>query len=100
MVPRLQGNAVVQAPVFETNVRPAGVGSLTTTLPAEAGPLLTTVIVYVTFWPGLDEVGPVLEIETSAGCATLVFAVELLSAVFGSFSVAEIDAVLLMLTPL
>src|SRR4051794_31875010 len=45
IVPRLQGNAVVQAPVFETKVRPAGVGSLTTTLPADAGPLLTTVIV-------------------------------------------------------
>jgi hypothetical protein len=99
-VPRLQGNALVQAPVFETNVRPVGVGSLTTTLPAEAGPLFTTVIVYVMFWPGLAEVGPVLEIETSAGCATLVFAVELLSAVFGSFSVPEIVAVLLMLTPL
>jgi len=44
-VPRLQGNGVVQAPEFETNVNPAGVGSLTTTPVAALGPLFVTVIV-------------------------------------------------------
>ena len=44
-VPRLQGNAVVQPPEFETKANPAGVGSLTTTFAAGDGPLLVTVIV-------------------------------------------------------
>ena len=34
----VQGNGVVQAPLFETNVRPAGVGSLTITFAAADGP--------------------------------------------------------------
>src|ERR1700682_142181 len=38
MLPRLQGKADVQPPVLETNVRPAGVGSLTTTAAAAEGP--------------------------------------------------------------
>jgi len=41
----VHGNAVVQAPLFETNVKPAGVESLTTTVVAFEGPLFVTVIV-------------------------------------------------------
>ena len=43
--PSAQGNTVVQAPLFETNVSPVGVGSLTVTFSAVAGPLLVTVMV-------------------------------------------------------
>ena len=43
--PSAQGKAVVQSPVFDTHVRPAGVGSLTTTPAASDGPVLVTVIV-------------------------------------------------------
>src|ERR1051326_990449 len=50
-VPTLQGNAVVQAPVLETNVRPEGVGSVTTTFAASLGPLLRTSIVKLTKSP-------------------------------------------------
>jgi hypothetical protein len=45
MVPRLQGNGVVQSPAFETNVRPGGVGSFTTTPSASDGPVFVTAIV-------------------------------------------------------
>src|ERR1041385_1882815 len=38
-VPTLQGNGVVQAPLFETKAMPIGVGSLTTTFVAGDGPL-------------------------------------------------------------
>lgn len=48
-VPIVQGNDVVHAPLFETNVRLAGVGSLTVTPVAEDGPLLTTLMLNVTF---------------------------------------------------
>ena len=44
-VPRLHGYALVQPPEFETNVRFAGVGSLTTTFAADDGPLFVTVTV-------------------------------------------------------
>jgi hypothetical protein len=44
IVPRLQGNAVVQSPAFDMNVSPAGVGSLTVTDAASDGPALVTVI--------------------------------------------------------
>jgi hypothetical protein len=39
------GNGALHAPEFETNVRPAGVGSLTNTFDALSGPLFVTVIV-------------------------------------------------------
>src|SRR5205085_9093796 len=39
-VPMLHGYGVVHAPLFEMNVRPAGVGSVTTTFGASLGPLL------------------------------------------------------------
>jgi hypothetical protein len=45
IVPSAQGKAVVQAPLFETKVVPAGVGSATETEVASDGPLLVTVIV-------------------------------------------------------
>ena len=43
--PSVHGKAVVQAPVFDTQVSPAGVGSRTTTPAASDGPVLVTVIV-------------------------------------------------------
>jgi hypothetical protein len=45
IVPKLQGNAVVQAPAFDTNVNPEGVGSLTCTEQAAPGPLFVTTVV-------------------------------------------------------
>src|SRR5262249_3765492 len=44
-VPSAQGKLDVQSPWFETNARPDGVGSVTTTAPAFDGPLFLTVIV-------------------------------------------------------
>ena len=43
--PSAHGKAVVQSPAFDTNTRPAGVASLTTTPAASDGPVLVTVIV-------------------------------------------------------
>ena len=43
--PSVQGKAVVHAPVVDTQVNPAGVGSRTTTPTASDGPVLVTVIV-------------------------------------------------------
>ena len=48
-VPRLHGYAVVHAPLLETNVRFAGVGSDTVTPVAVDGPLFVTAIVKTTF---------------------------------------------------
>src|SRR3954454_8228645 len=45
IVPSAQGYAVVQPPLLETRVSPAGVGSATVTLDAADGPLLVTVTV-------------------------------------------------------
>ena len=44
-VPRAHGKAVAQAPAFETNVRPGGVGSVSVTPAASDGPAFVTVIV-------------------------------------------------------
>ena len=41
-VPIAQGNAVTQAPLFDTNVIPGGVGSVTVTPVESEGPLLVT----------------------------------------------------------
>src|SRR5262245_2673399 len=73
-VPRLQGNAVVQSPVFETKVRPAGVGSVTVTAAAFEGPLFVTTMVKTTFWPAVIRAGPVLVTPTSADGVTVVLA--------------------------
>ena len=45
IVPRLQGNGVVHAPEFDTNVSPAGGASVTLTPVASDGPEFNTVIV-------------------------------------------------------
>ena len=58
--PRLQGNGVVHAPVFETNVRPGGVGSSTVTSCAAAGPAFVTVSRYEIVSPGRASASPVL----------------------------------------
>src|ERR1700694_4428483 len=65
-MPRLHGKALVQAPEFETNVRPAGVVSATTTPFATSGPAFVTKIVYTMSWPRAMDVGPVLVIDRSA----------------------------------
>ena len=44
-VPSAHGKAVVQSPVFDTQVSPVGVTSATTTLSAFDGPAFVTVIV-------------------------------------------------------
>jgi hypothetical protein len=44
IVPIAHGNAVVHAPVFETNVIPGGGGSVTVTPVASDGPLFVTTI--------------------------------------------------------
>lgn len=51
IVARLQGKAVVQAPLFETNVRPALGVSETTTPGASDGPALETTMLKTTFCP-------------------------------------------------
>ena len=53
MEPSEHGNAVAQAPLFDTKVRPDGVGSATTTPAALPGPLLVTVIVNWAVSPGV-----------------------------------------------
>ena len=46
-MPSEHGYGVVHAPVFETNVNPAGVGSVTVTPVASDGPAFVTVTAYV-----------------------------------------------------
>src|SRR6266540_3748536 len=64
--PSAQANAVVQAPLFETKVRPVGAGSWTETFSAWFGPLLVTVKVYTAFVPNVAVAGPVFVIARSA----------------------------------
>jgi len=66
-VPRLQGNALTQAPLLETKVRPAGVASETNTAVASPGPPLVTVVVYTMFVPAVADAAPVLVMDRSAG---------------------------------
>jgi hypothetical protein len=66
IVPRAHGNAVVQLPLFETKVRPVGVGSLTLRFCESLGPLFLRVIVYETFMPGVALAGPVFVISRFA----------------------------------
>jgi hypothetical protein len=91
IVPRLtepvHGVAGVQpAPVQYCSLsRAAGSGSLRVTLSASDGPLLVTVIVYVTTLPAMTGSGvTVLRSATSAARLTRVVAVELLFAAAGS----------------
>ena len=44
-VPSAHGKAVAQAPAFDTNVRPGGVGSVTMTATASDGPAFVTTVV-------------------------------------------------------
>src|SRR5262249_62067878 len=53
--PRVHGNAVVQAPLFEVNVSPVGVGSFTTTPTAVDGPMLLTTVVNVMSVPAVAQ---------------------------------------------
>src|SRR5262245_53305674 len=64
--PRVHGKAVVQAPPLDTNVSPAGVGSVTVAPATSDGPLFVIVRVYVTLVPGVGVSGPVLTISRSA----------------------------------
>src|SRR5262245_45776828 len=70
----LQGNGVVQSPVFETKVRPVGVGSVTLTAAAFEGPLLVTTMVKATLVPAVALAGPVFVTPTSADGVTVVLA--------------------------
>jgi hypothetical protein len=95
--PRLQGKGVVQAPEFETNVRPAGVTSATITACASPGPALVTVSTYEIASPGRAVASPVLTTERSAEAAvTTVVAVELLLPGSRSLAVVVTVAVLRM----
>ena len=60
-----------QGPVAETNVIPAGTGSVTVMLPAAAssGPTLNTVTVYVTSLPAAACAGPAFETAMSVSWA-------------------------------
>ena len=67
--PRSQGNGVVQAPEFETNVRPAGAESATITACASPGPAFATFSTYEIASPGRAVASPVLIIgEISGRC--------------------------------
>ena len=102
-VPSAHGNAVVQAPEFATNERPAGAGSATETPVAAEGPLFTTVSVYVTTLPGATgPAGPVFVIATSAsvGAETMpVFAVAELFDGTGSGVEDDTTAVFVIVEP-
>src|SRR5262249_61536933 len=71
--PRVHGNAVVQAPLFEVNVNPVGVGSSTTTPTAVDGPTLLTTVVNVMSVPAVAE--PELVVLPSCTSAEGVMAV-------------------------
>jgi hypothetical protein len=70
-VPSAHGNGVVHAVVFDTHVKPAGVGSVTITDVADAGPAFVTVMVYVIVVPGRAVAGPVLVTCRSALAITV-----------------------------
>lgn len=83
-VPRLHGNAVVQAPVLLTKTKPGGVISATTTLSAFEGPLFVTVMLNVTFVPGVAVTGAALSNDKSASVVAGTVAMPVLFAGFGS----------------
>src|SRR5450759_1876723 len=93
MFVNVHGYAVVHAPLFDTNVSCAGVGSDTSTPGAVDGPLFVTVIEYVTVCPEDADTGPVLEIETSVLGVTARIAAAELFAGFGSVDVVVTVAV-------
>lgn len=85
----------MQAPLFETNVSPAGVGSVTLMLDEVAGPLLVTTTVKAIVEPGAAEAGPLFAIETSAPLIEVVVELLLLPGT-GSLLELETDAVLVI----
>jgi hypothetical protein len=93
IVPRLHGNGVAQAPLFETNVVCAGVGSATVTFAASEGPLFVTVIVYVAFCPATSALLSAFVIVRSALVETAFVAVELSLPGIGSVVDELTDAV-------
>lgn len=84
----------MHAPLFETNVNPAGVGSETVTGADADGPLFVTVTAYVMVWPGDAFAGPVFRIERSLAALIATVAVELLLPGVGSVDVLDTEAVL------
>src|SRR5881398_916553 len=100
-VPRRQGYDVVQAPLLERKVSPAGVGSLTTEFGAMPGPLLVTMTVKSTKLFGLASPRPVLvTLRSATEVAEIgVAAVELLFPVLASGDEVLTVAVLLMVVP-
>src|SRR5689334_543211 len=93
-----QGNAV-HAPVAETNVRRAGVGSVRFTPCASDGPLFVTVIVKMTCDPGFADAGPVFVTEISALCVNATVADALLLPAAGS-AVVDVTVAVLVTVPL
>ena len=93
-MPSEHGNALTQAPVFDTNVRPVGDGSATLTAAASDTPLLVTTMVKTALVPGVTEAGPVLTTCTSALGLTGVDDVEVLLPGVGSVVVVDTVAVL------
>src|SRR5262249_22307973 len=73
-VPRVHGNAVVHAPVFEVNVSPVRVGSSTTTPAAVDGPTLLTTVVNVMSVPAVadPELAVLLTCTSAAGVMAVV----------------------------
>lgn len=95
-VPTLQVTVVVPehdpaAGVAETYVVFAGTTSVTDTFGALDGPLFVTGMAYVMFVPSVAVAGAVLDTPTSAATATVVVAVAVLLAAFGSV-VADVTA--------
>jgi hypothetical protein len=97
-VPSEQGNGDAHAPELETNVRPAGVESVTCTLVAFPGPRLVTVMVYAAFWPAIREPESVLLIAKSAAAET-GFVVELVLFDGNGSGVVELTVAVLVMFP-
>jgi hypothetical protein len=87
----------VHVPVFETNVKPVGLGSVTTTACASLEPLFVTVIVYTVFNPGVMLEGAVFTILKSLEGTTGTFTLLELLVLLGSGVVEITLAVLLKL---
>jgi hypothetical protein len=100
IVVKLQGYTVKQAPTFEMKVKPAGVGSVTTTACASLGPLLVIETENTAFNPGVRLEGAVFttlkSLEAEIGTLTVLE----LFALVGSGVLELTLAVLVRLEPL
>lgn len=96
-VPTLQGKAL-QAPLLESQVRPAGVGSDTVTPTASDGPRFVTVTVYVTWLPANCVAVPLLATERSACAVTTVVTDAVLLAGYAS-PVVDVTVAVLTIEP-